>query len=28
VDWLNQLLVFEVELNSLKSPKVNLRIRQ
>lgn len=28
VDWLNQLLVFEVELNSLKNPKVNLRIRQ
>jgi len=27
VDWLNQL-VFEVELNSLKNPKVNLRIRQ
>jgi hypothetical protein len=28
VDWLNQLLCFEVELNNLKSPKVNLRIRQ
>lgn len=28
VDWLNQLLVFEVDLKNLKSPKVNLRIRQ
>lgn len=26
--WLNELLCFEVDLKSLKSPKVNLRIRQ
>ena len=26
--WLNELLCFEVDLKNLKSPKVNLRIRQ